>query len=62
MVRTMLIDLNADEFRYSPFIIRINRCNGSCNTVEDTFGRIYVPNKIEDVSLKVFNMIKGINE
>ena len=40
----------------------MNRCNESCNTVEDPFGRICVHNKIEDVNLKVFNPIKGINE
>ena len=40
----------------------MNRCNESCNTVEDPFGRICVHNKIEDVNLKVFNPIKMINE
>ena len=40
----------------------MNRCNESCNTVEDPFGRICVHNKIEDVNLKVFNPIKVINE
>ena len=40
----------------------MNRCNESCNTVEDPFCRICVHNKIEDVNLKVFNPIKGINE
>ena len=34
----------------------------SCNTAEDPFCRICMPNKIEDVNLKVFNIIKGINE
>ena len=40
----------------------MNNCNGSCNTVGDLFGRICVPNKIEDVNLDVFNMIEEINE
>ena len=37
-------------------------CYGSCNSIEDPFGRICAPNKIEKVKLKLFNMIKGINE
>ena len=37
-------------------------CDGSCNTVEDLFGRICIPNLIEDVNLKVFSMTKGIRE
>ena len=32
-----------------PLITSINRCDGSCNTVEDPFGRICVPNKTEHV-------------
>ena len=31
-------------------------------TVDDPFGRICDPNKINDVNLSVFNMIKGRNE
>ena len=39
----------------------MNRCDRSCNTVKDPFGRIYAPSKVEDVKLKVFNMIKWTN-
>ena len=62
MVRSTLIDLNLNEIHYYPFIISMNRCDGSWNTTEDCFGRIWVPNKMEDMNLKVFNMIKVINE
>lgn len=53
IIRTMII---------ISIIISMNRCNRSCNTVEDPFARICVPNKIEGMNLKVFNLIKGINE
>ena len=29
-----------DELHYYPFIISLDRCDGSCNTVEDPLGRI----------------------
>ena len=32
-------------------------CDESCNSVENLFGRIYVPSKMEDV-----NLIKRINQ
>ena len=38
----------------------MNRCNGSCNTVEDLFGRICFPNKIEHLNLNVLSIVKGI--
>ena len=58
----MFIDLNPDEFHYNSFTISVGRCGGSCNTVEDPFGTICILSKIEVDHLKVFNMIKGINE
>ena len=60
LVRSTLTDLNSDEILYYPFINSIDRCDGSCNTVEDSFGRTCVHNKMKSVNLKVFNMIKGI--
>ena len=61
MVKPRFIDLNPDELHYHPFIISMNRCNESWFTVEDPFVRICVPNKM-DMKLKVFNIIKEINE
>lgn len=40
----------------------MNSRNGSWNTVEDPFGRVCFPEKIEVMNLEVFNIIKGINE
>ena len=61
-VRQMLINFNPSEFHYHRFIISIDRCNESCNTAEDPFCRMCISDKLEDVNLKVFNMIKTINE
>ena len=40
----------------------MNECDGSCNTVEHSFDEICVPKKMEDVNLKVLNMVKGMKE
>ena len=61
-LRPALVDLSIDELHYYPFVISMNRCDDSCNTVEDPSGRICVPNKMEDLNLKVLNMINGINQ
>ena len=47
-------NLNSIELYYYLFIISLDRCNGSCNTIEDSF---MCPMK--DLNLEVFNMIKG---
>ena len=58
IVRPTLIDFNLDELYYYKFSVGMNRCDGSCNTVKDLFGRTCASNKIEDVNLKLFNMTK----
>ena len=37
-------------------------CVGSCNTLNDLFNKACITNKTEDLNLRVFSMIAGINE
>ena len=52
----------SQEFHYYPFSVKLDRCVGSCNTLNDLSNKVCVPNKTEDLNLSVFNMITGINE
>ena len=61
-IRSTLIDQNPDEVYHTLFMVSLDRCNVSCNAVENSFCKICVLNNIEDVDLKVLNMIIGINE
>ena len=45
MIRCALIDLNPVELNYYPFMIGVNRCNGSCNVVSP---KICVPKETKD--------------
>ena len=44
------------------FLVKLDRCVGSCNTFNDLSNKVCVPNKTEDLNLIVFSMITGINE
>ena len=44
MVRPTLIDLNPDKLHHYSFIFCLDRWDGSCNTAENSFDRICVPN------------------
>ena len=52
----------SQEFHYYTFAVKLDRCVGSCNTLNDLPNKVRVPNKIEDLNLSVFNMITAINE
>ena len=52
----------SQKFHYFPFLVKLDRCAGSCNTINDLPNKVCVPNKTEDLNLSVFNMITGMNE
>ena len=65
-IQPTLINLHPSEcnqeLHYYPFVVKLDKCAGSCNTLNDLPNRVCVPNKTKDLNLSVFNMIAGINE
>ena len=53
---------HSQEFHYYPFAVKLDRCVGSCITLNDLSNKVCVPNKTEDLNLSMFKMITGINE
>ena len=52
----------SQEFHYYPFAVKLDRCIGSCNTLNNISNKVLVQNKTEDSNLSVLNTITGINE
>ena len=50
------------EFQYYPFAVKLDLCVGSCDTLNDLSNKVYLPNKTQDLNLRVFNTITGINK
>ena len=65
MTQYTLINLHPNEysqkFHYYPYAVKLDRCVGSFNTLNDLSNKVCVPHKTEDLYLSVFNMIMGIN-
>ena len=61
-----LINLHTNEycqeFQFYPFAVKLYRFVGNCNTLNDFFNKVCVPNKTEYWNISVLNMIIGINE
>ena len=58
----LLANEYSQEFHYYLSAVKLDRCVGSCNTLNDLSSKVYVPNKTEDLNLSMFNMITGRNE
>ena len=45
MIRPLYIDLNSTEFDYYLFMTSLDKCNESCNAVDDLSMKVCVPSK-----------------
>ena len=61
-IRTEITNLNTNEPMFYPYSIKINRGKGSCNTINDPYAKICVPDQIKDANVKVFNLMSRTNE
>ena len=60
---TEIINLNTNEPMFYPYSIKINRCKGSCSTINDPYTKICVPGKIKkNTNIKVFTLMSRTNE
>ena len=63
-VRPEIINVNSNEPIFYRFSIKTGKCSGSCNNVKinDPYAKIYVPDIIKDLIVKVFNLMSRTNE
>ena len=62
MSRPKILDINPNEPVFYPYSIKVNKCSGSCSTINDPFTKLCVPDITENINVKVFNLIARINE
>ena len=61
-VRPEIININSNNPMFYPFSVKINRCNGNCNNINDPYARICVPDIVKNLKNKVFNLMSRTNE
>ena len=62
MSRPKIINLNADELVFYPLSIKVNKCGGDCNNINDPTAKICVPDVVKNMNIKFFNLSARINE
>ena len=60
--RPKIIDVNNNEPVFYPCSIKVNKCSGSCNNINDPYAKLCVPDIIKNINVKVFNLMSRINE
>ena len=55
--RTEIININNNEPVFYPFSIKVNKCSGSCNNINDPYAKLCVPDVVKNINVKVFNLM-----
>ena len=50
--RPKIINLNADTLAFYPLSIKVNKCGGDCNNINDPMAKLCVPDVVKDMILK----------
>ena len=61
-IRTEIISVNTNEPMFYPYSVKINKYKGSCNSINDPYAKLCVPDTIKNINVKVFNLMSRTNE
>ena len=60
--RPEVININSNNPIFYPFSIKINKCSGNCNNINNPYAKMCVPYLIKDLNVKVFNLMSRTNK
>ena len=61
-VRPEIINVNSNNPKFYPFSIKVNKCSGNYNNINNPYAKICILDAIKDVNVKVFNLKSRTNE
>ena len=60
-VRPEIVDVSINNPIFYHFSIKVNRCSGNCNNINDPYTIICVPDIVKNLNVKVFNLMSLTN-
>ena len=61
-VRPEIININGNDSVFYLSSIKISKCSGSCNNINDPYAKMCVPDVVKNLNVKVFNLMSRTNE
>ena len=55
--RPEVININSNDPLFYPYSVCINKCSGSCDNINDPHAKLCVPDVVEGINVKVFNVM-----
>ena len=60
--RLEIINFKINNPIFYPFSVKTSKCSGNCNNINDPYARIWVPDIVKNLNVKVFNLMSRTNE
>ena len=57
-----IVNINIDEPTFYLYCVKINKCGGSCNSINGPYAKMCIPDVVIDINIKVFNLVSKTNE
>ena len=61
-IRPEIINVNSNEPLFYSYRIKVNKCSGSCNNINDPYSKLCIPDVVKNLNVKVFNLMSRTNE
>ena len=56
-VRPQTVNVNSKDTVFFSFSIKTSKCSGSCNNINNPYAKLCIPDVVENLNVKVFNLI-----
>ena len=54
--------INSNEPSFCLYSVKINKCSGVGNNINDPYTKLYVPGVVKNTNVKIFNQVSRTNE
>ena len=61
-IKPVMININSNEPLFYRYSIKVNKCSGSCNNINDPYSKMCVPDVVKNMNFKVFNLMPRTNK
>ena len=61
-IRPAIVNINSNDPIFYPFSIKVNKCSCNCNNISDPCARIFIPDIVKNLNVKVLNLMTLTNE
>ena len=64
MPRPKILGVNegVGEALFYPYNAQVNKCSGSCNTLDNSMAKLFAPGIVKRVNMQVYNFLMRLNE